>query len=569
MRTCGALLFLVAARVLAGAAPSAVDDTRVWPADALVKVFPADAPPDGLRPGSPFELWAVRNQHVSFQVAFRSSRRLKAVTARCPAPGLGSGASITNVQVRAVAYGVVSMPTADLPADERVGQAPGWYPDALLDFPIDCDSNRTHAVWVSAHVPADAAPGGYAGRVTIEVSGQTVAEVPFQITVLKGQVPARPTLKVTNWLNWSGEELRRHFGVEHDSPGWWELVGNFARVLGDYRQNVILTPLADLTRAHVESGRLLFDFDRFDRWVRTFRDRGGFEFIEGPHLLGRTGGYDGPLEASVFVADQGRARMVALPPEDPRVEPALVAWLEALNAHLDARGWKAMYLQHILDEPHGQEPPHYARFAQLVRRHLPGVRTIDAIDLPDPDKVPRQVLDYCDIWVPQLGRFDAAQDFLRRRAQDGLEVWFYTCLYPRGRHLNRLIDQPLLKTRLLHWANFSLGMTGFLHWGGNFWTPDPIHNTQPVINSNSTWLPAGDAFIVYPDRARRSLHSSIRLEAMRDGIEDYELLRSLTERDPAAARRIADAVVPTLTGYVRDVALFRRSHRELLEAVSR
>ncbi len=40
--------------------------------------------------------------------------------------------------------------------------------------------------------------------------------------------------------------------------------------------------------------------------------------------------------------------------------------------------------------------------------------------------------------------------------------------WPAGRHLNRFIDYPLLKVRLLHWFNFRHNLTGFLHWGGNF-----------------------------------------------------------------------------------------------------
>jgi Domain of unknown function (DUF4091) len=148
----------------------------------------------------------------------------------------------------------------------------------------------------------------------------------------------------------------------------------------------------------------------------------------------------------------------------------------------------------------------------------------------------------------------------------GGEAWFYTCVFPQGRYLNRFIDYPLLKTRLLHWFNFRHGLSGYLHWGGNFWDGDPYQNTEIIINAGQDLLPPGDAFITYPWREENSIHSSIRLETMRDGIEDYELLRAAAEKDPTRARQIAAQAVPTITDYIRDVASFRRLQRELLAA---
>jgi chemotaxis methyl-accepting protein methylase len=96
-----------------------------------------------------------------------------------------------------------------------------------------------------------------------------------------------------------------------------------------------------------------------------------------------------------------------------------------------------------------------------------------------------------------------------------------------------------------------------------------MKDTQPVINLNQTLLPSGDAFIVYPDRARRSVFSSIRLEAMRAGIEDYEMLAALARRDRAAADAIAREAVASFTDYVRDPVAFRRIEAKLIEALSR
>jgi hypothetical protein len=232
---------------------------------------------------------------------------------------------------------------------------------------------------------------------------------------------------------------------------------------------------------------------------------------------------------------------------------------------LKERGWQGIYFQHILDEAHGAEPPYYAKFAEIVHRELPGVPTLDAVDAA---RMPTELEENCDVWVPQLGKFDDQMEMMRRRIDGGHEVWFYTCLYPQKRYPNRLLDFPLLKVRLLHWVNYRYNFTGFLHWGGNYWTPDPMKDTQPVIDNNTELLPPGDAFIVYPDRAHLSVRSSIRFEAMREGLEDYEMLRVLESRSPQAAQRLSLRAVSSFTEYVRDPVEFRRIEQSLLEALS-
>jgi chemotaxis methyl-accepting protein methylase len=96
-----------------------------------------------------------------------------------------------------------------------------------------------------------------------------------------------------------------------------------------------------------------------------------------------------------------------------------------------------------------------------------------------------------------------------------------------------------------------------------------MNDTQPVINNNEELLPPGDAFIVYPDRARKSVFSSMRFEAMRDGIEDYELLEKLRDKNPAEAERLCRTAISSFTDYVRNPATFREIERDLLEALSK
>ncbi len=86
-----------------------------------------------------------------------------------------------------------------------------------------------------------------------------------------------------------------------------------------------------------------------------------------------------------------------------------------------------------------------------------------------------------------------------------------------------------------------------------------------VLLAGTAW--AGDAWIVYP--GKEGPLDSIRFEAMRDGIADYELLCQLKERDPGGAQRLAGKLVLDFDQYATGIQDFRAVRRELLRLLSR
>ena len=79
-------------------------------------------------------------------------------------------------------------------------------------------------------------------------------------------------------------------------------------------------------------------------------------------------------------------------------------------------------------------------------------------------------------------------------------------------------------------------------------------------------LPGGDAWIVYP--GYKKVYPSIRQEAMRDGIFDYELLRMLEEKHPDKAKELARQVVYRFDLYDMNVYAFREKRKEILGLLS-
>ncbi|HLN02500.1 MAG TPA: DUF4091 domain-containing protein [Bryobacteraceae bacterium] len=540
---------------LAATAACGAAELQVWPVDSLTKVFDDDSP--GTNRASE-DMWLIaRNGHTSVQFAVRTTEPVAALDATIKLRGG------LRTEVRRVGYVPVRANPPGSPADEVLRAAPAKFPDPLFeDFPFRLDANQTTAIWVTVYAPAGTKPGVYRGEATFRDGKRRVAGVPFRIEVTHATVPAKQSLKVTTWFDLGQDRLGRYYDIGNNPERYWEVAGNIGRVLADHKQNVLITPVLSLTDARVKGdGTLSYGFSRLDRWIETFTRLGALDLIEGGHLMDRASGYDSPISIPVLATENGEVHRMNVGADDPRAAAHFNSFLPALYAHLQEKGWLNRYVQHVLDEAHGTEPPVYLRYVAIIRKNLPGVPTVDAID-----QTAGLLGEACDIWVPQLGKFDDGFDAIRAHVSKGGQAWFYTCLYPQKRYLNRFIDYPLLKTRLLHWFNFRYDFTGFLHWGGNYWDGDPYANVEPAIEDGKEVLPAGDAFITYPWREKNSIHSSIRFEAEREGIEDYELLHALAATDPDKARQLATKAIPGLTDYIRDVPTFRRLQAELLTA---
>ncbi len=550
--------------VLGTAGCGGASSLRIWYVDSLVKVFPGDEP--GTNELSDKSWLVARNGHINIQVALRSEKAIPQLRIELKAPERAGKA--LEVEPRWVEYVAVGSNPPGTPFDELSRPAPGLFPDPLMErWPFELKAATTQPVWLTVYAPADAQPGDYKGEARFFSDREPLKSVSFTVRVAEAAVPADQKLMVTNWFSFSYDpastDLRLHYKIEPFSDKHWELLGNLGRVMAAHRQNVILTPVMMLAKPSIAGGSIRYDFSLLDKWIETFRKAGVIGTIEGGHLLGRSGGFFTPMVVPAYVIEGGQVVSKPLDTDDPRAEQFLDSFLTTLYAHLKEKGWEKQYIQHVSDEPHDREAPIYNRYSKIIHRNLPGVPTIDAVGL---DQDISFFEDVCDIWVPVLSSFDHQLDKIRTHVEKGGQAWFYTCIGPQGRYLNRFIDLPLVKTELLHWFNFRYDLTGFLHWGGSSWGPKPFQNVQTVINDNRTLLPAGDNAIVYPNADKLSVLSSIRLEAMREGIEDYELLVALAGKDPAKAKELAKTAIPNINDYIRDVQAFRSVKRQLVQA---
>lgn len=571
-RRAGQALCLALAAILPYLQARAAADNVIlaaWPVDAMEKVFRDAAPPSP--PVAPAPIDAARNEVVSAQIVVRCTARMDSLSCRAGPLALDGAHAIPPPRVRYVGY----VPVNSKSPAYAIRPRPCDYPDPLYEAPTNPVPRQTaQPVWLTLKVPADAPPGIYRGTVEIGAvadGAPRTATVPLSVKVYAARLPDKRSLYVSNWSWFDSPEVARWCGVnEIYSEPFWSLMTEVAKDMAFHRQNVILTPTTawtwlqndpvtakDLVTARADrNGELEFDFSLFDRWVNLFRNAGVDGLVEGGPLS-KHAPHSRTYRSVVWVVENGKAVKRTVPSVTPDYERYLAAYLPALQTHLQQRGWLDTYVQHILDEPNAERKPTYVRLAAWVRQYAPRIRIIDATQTTD-------LVGSIDIWVPTLRHWNHNREFFLAREARGEAVWFYT--------MTRPVEFPLTRVRLMHWASYQSGVTGYLHWGYNWW----VRSSNP--NAGRWTLLPGDEWIVYPRPG--GVTDSLRFESMLEGLQDYELLKLLAARDAGTAdaicRKLVDLDAPDPGRESGDLACriddrvesLRAARRELLNALS-
>jgi len=551
------LVLLVAATTGKGVCTMpANNEIEYWVEDALVKVLPNQKPPEEAIKN--IVLDSARNEYESAQIIIRAkdditnlSVKISKLKGRVPV--------VPKVRANFVNTVPVVIGTNETPPEDLLTKAPADIPDPISDaHKMSLKGGINQVVWITVHVTPRTASGTYNGTVRVSADKQHI-DVPISINVYNAKVPSRQTLFVTNWF--STDNIAKSHGVEKWSEPFWKKLASWARVMSEHKQNTVITPIFELITAKKDaSGNMTFDFTKFDRWVKLFFFA-GFTTIEGGHFGGRS-----EWEAPDFNATHMETTLPDGSLEaDPGVKVSsetekvfLSKFLPVYQEHLEKKGWLGNYYQHLCDEPITVNAESYNKLSTYVKEFAPKFKIIDA-------SMCKEIVGHINTWVPQPQEVDGNPAFFEDRVKAGDQVWIYTCLSPKGKYMNRFIDYPLLKTRLIHWMNFKYNFTGYLHWGLNYWQGDAFTLLEPDWGGG-THLPPGDSHIMYPGKLGPL--SSIRFEAMRDGIEDFEMLNELAQEHPDKAKAICDKIVRSMTDYTLDPKEFRAARLELLKALT-
>lgn len=494
----------------------------------------------------------ARGEIASFQFVLKSNVALEEVSIQ-PDP-LKKGPNKIPVRLKAREKYIIAGFHMEPAASDALLPPSDQYPDCLDEEEVfGVEANRGLPVWVSYKIPTDVPAGLY--EATVKVSGKTADGKKFSISSpIKAHV-YNVTLPEQSLMiaNWHDHKYLPIMGMGESCPvfsdRYYEYLKEMVHVMRDHGQTVYwLYPITDFISAKKVNGVYEFDYTNFDRTTEIFIKEGNLKYLEGGHLARRSNDWES--DYWVDVPDKG----AILPLSDPAAQQYLSALIPSLKKHLQEKGWWSFYLQHIGDEPAGVSTKSYIEIANFVKNLAPDITIMDAVHSKD-------LANVVDIWCPELDRFETDYSFYQQRKAAGDGLWYYTCLAPRGDYANRFLEHPLIKVRLLHWINFKYGATGYLHWGFN---QDWLKALRGV--ASDSFCPGGDSFIVYP--GPKKVYSSIRLEAMQDGINDYELLKLLARKNPEMAQAVTSSIIMDFGVYNTDLENFRSIRRSILEYLS-
>mgnify|MGYP003323169403 CR=1 FL=1 len=265
-----------------------------------------------------------------------------------------------------------------------------------------------------------------------------------------------------------------------------------------------------------KDGRTEFDFSRFDEYVE-FAKRCGL----GPQIhcyafvnFGNAPGYwyhDGETGESVRVD----ARV-----GDAAFESYWGPFLSAIERHVRERGWLGdVYMN--FDEI---RPEIVAKALPLLRKYAPGLKTASAGCVSPLAFSGLDVDVFSQCMSQGEGNHVFPEAFLKEvaaRRERGKSTTFYVCMFPLRPNL--FVDSPLSEARWLGLFAAKAGFDGMLRWSVHMWGRDPLYDVSAEPYSG---FEPGDRVLVYPGP-----RWSVRMEALRDSIENFEKIRILRETD--------------------------------------
>jgi hypothetical protein len=529
----------VAALLLVTAAPAGA---AVWTLSAGDKAFPTTRP--GAR--TTISISAAGNEFEGAQIAVKSTLTTHHVTIDWEA---GSDPLLTgNSSLFEVGYVRITTPTT------ATGARPGLYPDPLLprQFGKTCSvPGRTTAFYVLFHVPLGTPAGTYSGVLDVTDEG-VVTPVPVHMRV---------------WdFGWTRLSLHTGFGINEialknslrDAIPWSS--GNRAIIMAKTYQMWVdhgLSPggLNPLPRVDHTSGHIT----KASSWTDTLAP---YLDPDGLALPDFRLPWFSFFPWSLDTVDAHRS--------------AVITYLTDLCAAIKARGWQRQAYAYLVDETVRTSEERQAEKLATWLHNASAKAGFRARFLLTDDPRPHNVglhpangflFNDVDIWGVRYFYFFDRLAAIRAQQAAGKAVWWYPYANALADRIPTfVIDKSTADERVMGWLSFQWNVNGLMYYGVNRWKSatgsgyrDPYKD--PLSLSLRYERANGDASLVYPgyepslglNDPYAAPVSSLRFEALRDGLEEYQYLKLAAKSgagvpgasvaDGAAfARKIAAAV---------------------------
>lgn len=430
---------------------------------------------------------------------------------------------------------------------------------------VHVPSNTTQGLWLHLWISDKAQQGSVMLTCTVKTSrGDFAAQVSLRIYPVVIPEPADSDFGheyffcATGYFPPKGQPwtppVTPFYDTYRYSDAWWQLMTNYARAMKVLRVNSLnvqpLDLLIDAGSQRISETEWSFDFSLFDQFIELYLQEGSFRYLTVCAPVSAVWG-------KTILGFDVKGKITWYEIGTPDAEHWARSYWRAIYNHFTEKGWLHMLHLRLQDEPHSTEFWLWAR--EIANEVCPGVPCGEPLDTHE---ISLQLAGKCDQYVPRLEVYASDPYFYQQRQKAGDTVWCYSCCFPEENWwLNKFIDLPHSYSRMIKWACYSQGITGYLHWGFNHWGEKTIYGIQP----NARYK--GDGYIVYPDLEHFDVLHSTRGVATREGLYDWELLHMLGQKDAAAALAISQSVARTFEDFTDDATVIDAARIRLLEAI--
>jgi hypothetical protein len=366
-------------------------------------------------------------------------------------------------------------------------------------------------VWMQIRIPQNIRPGVYKGVVT--VSGREVEDMTLnlEITVSNRVLPSPKAwgFHLDLWQN--PYAVARY----HDVPLWsdahFDAMRPLMKLLADAGQKVITAtimhkPWNGQTEDHFDSmvskvkkldGSWEYDYTVFDKWVEFMMSMGIDQQINCYTLI------PWALRFDYFDRATNRVQFMEAKPGEAAYEEYWGGFLKDFSSHLHSKGWFERTAI-TMDE---RSPKAMEEAIKVIRKADPAFKISFAGNYHE--EIERDIYDLCIAYGQEFPK-----DVKAAREKAGKISTVYTCCSEA--RPNTFTFSPPAEATWLGWHAAAGNYDGYLRWAYNSWTIDPLRDSR-----FRTWA-AGDCYLVYPYG-----YSSIRMERLIEGVQDYEKIRIL------------------------------------------
>jgi hypothetical protein len=483
-------------------------DYFLWYEDSLTRVD-KDTPvlPKVSNQPASVQIKAARNEYESFQIVFRSLNL----------------SQYFYRQFQLVFSSLQPDETSDTPGNTTISAANfAWY---KVDYVMDESDNgyadqltpgssfaivlrQNHPFWIDLYVPMNAGAGDYIATVKVNLFQKPSQEFQIKLHVYNFSIPEKHSI-----VNTMGNSLiqakidmlqNRRISPYHIAKMSYQIDSNYTGIGFNFTFNWSEYDL--LTTQAVSRNLDSFVVDFWDGWHTEF----SAEFNQ-----------------------------------------TMINWFRTVGLHLEEKGWLNLAYIYIIDEPSYEQLYRVKNTFDLVHEGHLGLRTMITTN-PTEKSLP--ILEDCvDIWCPPVHEYNIS--IVRRLQDKGKIVWAYPCLFPKIPYFNFMIQNQPQDLRLYYWKTYYDGINGCLYW-----STDWYHYNHGGYGYNGF----GDGILIY-ELNRDRWAPSIRLQSIRDGIEDLEYFYIFESQFKAPSNSEYHAFQNSLSEFVDIYGKARLNRAEILD----